>query len=119
MRVTSRYPISWDFERWPMTHRVFADEATDDGILPRLRAAVPAERRGLLTAMLCAELIRVLGLGPEARIDPRKNLADLGVDSLRAVDAKIGLEKSLDCALPTTLLYDYPTVESLVNYLAE
>jgi len=94
-------------------------QAVDEGMLPRLRAAVPAERRELLMAMLSAELARALGLAPDARIDPRRSVVEMGLDSLRAVDVKIAVEKSLDCALPTTLLFDYPTLESLVNYFVD
>lgn len=89
----------------------------EEDILSRLHAATPGERPRVLAALLSARLTRSLGIGADVSIDPRKNLMDLGMDSLRAVDFKIGLEESLKCALPTTLLFDYPTVESLSSYL--
>jgi acyl carrier protein len=44
---------------------------------------------------------------------------DLGMDSLMAVELKNRLQTSLHHALPTTLAFDYPSVEALGEYLAK
>jgi hypothetical protein len=44
---------------------------------------------------------------------------DLGVDSLMAVELRNVLGTALKRSLPTTLLFDYPSIEALVDYLAQ
>ncbi|MCC5670510.1 acyl carrier protein [Nostoc sp. CHAB 5784] len=39
------------------------------------------------------------------------------MDSLMAVELKNRLESTLSCSLPATLVFDYPTIEALVDYL--
>jgi len=85
----------------------------------QLAAAPVNERRDLLMVHICSQIAKVLGLNSHYQIEPRQKLFDLGLDSLMAVELKCLLESSLQCALPTTLLFDYPTVEALVDHLAE
>ena len=85
----------------------------------RLAAATAHERRPLLIAHVRAEVSKVLGLAATQQIAPRRRLFDLGVDSLMAVELKNRLERSLGRPLRSTLLFDYPTVEALVDYLAQ
>ena len=61
----------------------------------------------------------VIGLNASTRIEPRQSLFDLGLDSLMAVELRNYLEKSVEHSLRSTLLFDYPTLEALVNYLLE
>jgi acyl carrier protein len=51
-------------------------------------------------------------------IDPRARLFDLGLESLMAVEMRGRFEESLGCSLRPTLLFDYPTIEALVDHLA-
>ncbi|MEW6994407.1 SDR family NAD(P)-dependent oxidoreductase [Colwelliaceae bacterium MEBiC 14330] len=46
-------------------------------------------------------------------------LVDLGFDSLMAVKLRNVLEKVTETALPISLLYDYPSIEELAQYLVE
>ena len=39
------------------------------------------------------------------------------MDSLTSVEMRNKLQVSLECSLPTTLAFDYPTVTKLVDYL--
>ena len=52
-------------------------------------------------------------------IKPRQRLFDLGIDSLTAVELKNRLQSGLDILLGATLVFDYPTVEALVDHLLE
>ena len=65
---------------------------------------------------MCAA--RALGLAPGKPLDPRRPLHELGLDSLMSVELRNALATSLGRSLPATLLFDYPTVESLTQYLA-
>jgi phthiocerol/phenolphthiocerol synthesis type-I polyketide synthase D len=45
--------------------------------------------------------------------------AELGVSSMSAAELAGDLEDMLDRTLPTTLLWDYPTIERLARHLAD
>ena len=53
------------------------------------------------------------------QIESRQRLFDMGIDSLMAVELKNLLESSLGQTLSATLLFDYPTVEAIADYLKE
>ncbi|PSR19687.1 beta-ketoacyl synthase [filamentous cyanobacterium CCP3] len=79
----------------------------------------PAHRRkSFLTQRLQDLLAKVMGLSPN-QINPQRGFADLGMDSLMAVEMRNLLQTNLGCAVPTTLAFDYPTVEALVDYFLE
>ena len=90
----------------------------DSALLQSLAAADGDERRRLLAAYLAEELARVLGSDTGGSLDLQHKFADMGVDSLLAVDLRGRLEGGLGCALPATLLFDYPTPAALVEHLA-
>ncbi len=60
-----------------------------------------------------AERLRV----EEARIDPRRSFADHGVDSLAAVEFAKALADRVGVTLDETLLWNFPTIDSLLAYL--
>lgn len=66
---------------------------------------------------LIAELARRMEVDPKL-IDPRQPFERYGLDSLNAVRLAVELEERLGCKLPTTTLWDYPSIESLSQYLA-
>ncbi|HHP7230527.1 MAG TPA: SDR family NAD(P)-dependent oxidoreductase, partial [Xenococcaceae cyanobacterium] len=63
------------------------------------------------------QVTKVLGFNEPESIDIIENFGDLGMDSLMAVELKNQLQTSLDTTVPLSLIFDYPTVESLSNYL--
>jgi acyl carrier protein len=63
------------------------------------------------------KLAKILNLSSAEQIEPRQRFFDLGLDSLIAIELKHDLEKNLGRTLPNTLLFDYPTLEALVDYL--
>lgn len=78
-----------------------------------------SDRRAVLQTHIRAQLAKVLGFSAAEAIDPQENFADLGMDSLMAVEFKNRLETSLDCPIPQTLAFDYPTVAALVDHLLQ
>ena len=94
--------------------------AARDGGLAALIAAAPRDRRrDLLFAFVHEQALRVVGEG-NGTIDPRLPLNELGVDSLMAVELRNLLGKGLGvpAALPATLVFDYPTIDALPDYIA-
>ena len=82
-------------------------------------AETPRElQRALLDDHVCNQISQILGFAPEA-LDRQAGFFDLGLDSLTAMELKNSLQGSLGCSLPATVAFDYPTVERLLDYLAE
>ncbi|MFT7691649.1 MAG: acyl transferase domain-containing protein/acyl carrier protein [Candidatus Latescibacterota bacterium] len=81
-------------------------------------AEVPAgERRDYLLAHAQVQVAAVLGLQTPQDIDVQLGFFDLGMDSLTSIELKNQLQTSLGCSLPATLLFKYPTIDKLVDYL--
>ncbi len=66
---------------------------------------------------LIAELARRLEVDPDA-INPRQSFERYGLDSLNALRLAVELEARIGRKLPTTVLWDHPSIESLAKYLA-
>ena len=60
----------------------------------------------------------ILGASTASLNDPNESFVNLGLDSLTAVELRNRLQTSLSRPLPATLIYDYPTLTMLKNYLA-
>ena len=85
----------------------------------QLEAAPVAERSALLLHHVRVELGNLLGIAAPETIDQEQGLMDLGLDSLLAVEIRNRLSKSLQQRLPATLIFDYPTLQKLVEYLQQ
>lgn len=79
--------------------------------------------RDELITFLQTTVSELLGYGQSGlkRALPSLNqgFADMGVDSMMSVELKKQLEAALGVALPLTVAFDYPTIESLANYLVD
>jgi myxalamid-type polyketide synthase MxaB len=98
-----------------------APDAAEQGpsvLLAQLRAATAGERTEMLVAHLRSEVASVLGWGSTSQVGRRQKLFDLGMDSLTSVELHHRLEQRLACSLPLTVVFDYPTIEALAQYLA-
>jgi myxalamid-type polyketide synthase MxaE and MxaD len=62
---------------------------------------------------------RTLNLDANRPIDTRQGLFDMGMDSLMSVELKGRLEASVGRELPSTLTFNYPSIEALAGYLCD
>jgi acyl carrier protein len=85
----------------------------------RLEAAPRNQRHDMLVAYLNDHAIKAMTLESVRSIDVRRPLAELGMDSLTAVELRNTLATAVGRALPASLLFDYPSIESLARYLAK
>jgi acyl transferase domain-containing protein/NADPH:quinone reductase-like Zn-dependent oxidoreductase/NAD(P)-dependent dehydrogenase (short-subunit alcohol dehydrogenase family)/acyl carrier protein len=83
-----------------------------------LQEADPEDRRDLLQNHVREQIINALGLKPSMELKLDQGLTDMGMDSLMAVEISNRLKRSLGCSLPSTLAFEYPTLEALTDYLA-
>ena len=70
-----------------------------------------------MIAHLSSRTLHVIGLEEATLVDPTLPLKELGLDSLMAVELRNALAHSLARSLPATLLFDYPTLDALADYL--
>ncbi|MCX4681145.1 type I polyketide synthase [Streptomyces sp. NBC_01433] len=95
-----------------------AGEGDGDRLGRAPTAARPGEQGGALLTKVRTPAARVLGHGEGAsEIDADTLLADLGLDSLAAVDLRNELAAWTGLALPSTLLFDFPTPRVLAAEL--
>jgi acyl carrier protein len=74
------------------------------------------EARAAVVSHLQTMAARALGVDVPEGIDPDQPLQDMGMDSIMAVDLRNTLAYSLRDAIPATLLFDHPTINSLADY---
>jgi myxalamid-type polyketide synthase MxaB len=84
----------------------------------RQQLASAADPRVVLARHVRSAVGKVLGIRNPEEIDARARLFDLGLESLMAVELRARFEESLGCPLRPTLVFDYPTIESLTDHLA-
>jgi phthiocerol/phenolphthiocerol synthesis type-I polyketide synthase B len=83
-----------------------------------LGEAEPLQRRELLNDHVAEQVATAMGLVSRKRIDRSAGFFQSGMDSLMSVTLQRGLSESLGVALPTSAIFDYPSVDALAGYLA-
>jgi phthiocerol/phenolphthiocerol synthesis type-I polyketide synthase B len=83
-----------------------------------LRSCEPSQRRDLLLDHVSAQVVASMGLASPQLLDPSAGFFQVGMDSLMSVTLQRSLTESLGDALPASVVFDYPTVEALADYLA-
>ncbi|WP_051742457.1 type I polyketide synthase [Streptomyces xylophagus] len=83
----------------------------------RLTGRPADEQEGLLVGLIGGEVAAVLGLDGTASVSPDRGLFDLGLDSLTAMDLHGRLSRATGLKLPSTLVFDYPTLLQLAGHL--
>ena len=83
------------------------------------RSAPPDDRRDILIAALRAAVAKIIGMADPAAIDLHQGLFEMGMDSLMSVELKTRLERQVGRSLPSTLTFNYPTIDDLAGYLEQ
>ena len=86
-------------------------------LLQRILEAPPVKRHGLLLDQVKQEAFKVLALDPSYSMDPQQPLREMGLDSLMAVQLRNSLGKALERTLPATVVFDYPSIQALTDFL--
>ena len=85
--------------------------------LEALRALSRADRRDAINEMIRARTATLLRYPNVEDISPHARLTDLGMDSLTAVEMKNTLESTFRTALPTSVVFDYPSIIALAEFI--
>lgn len=132
MGAAGRYvasPIDWSqFDLISARGRAFltewlgeeAPEGEDGGqttFTDKLREVPAGDRYQNLVTHLQTRISQILWL--DEPISPHQGFADIGLDSLMALKLKQQLDHDLALTLPTTIAFEYPTIERLARYLLE
>ncbi|MFN6534742.1 MAG: type I polyketide synthase [Nostoc sp. EkiNYC01] len=94
-------------------------QTTQSTILEKLQQVSDDKRQSLLLTHVRELAAKVLQLNSGQNLDADKPLIEIGLDSLMALELRNVLENSLACSLPATLLFDYPSLQTLVNHLIQ
>jgi NADPH:quinone reductase-like Zn-dependent oxidoreductase/acyl carrier protein len=86
-------------------------------LLQELQSVTPAERLELALNQVRRQAARVLAIDEANLPDPRRTLNELGFDSLTAVEFANRVGRSIGQHINPSLLFDYPTLESLTRHL--
>ncbi|WP_067848329.1 type I polyketide synthase [Nocardia lijiangensis] len=102
----------------PASRRSVMRTAGAPAWLDQLGAAEQSQRKALLDELVLAEISTLLGHSDPASVTMSASFAELGFDSLSAVDLRNRLKARTGINLSTTLVFDYPSPLELSDYLS-
>ncbi len=86
-------------------------------IIHQLNSAQGEPRRKLLIRYIEDQVCHILGYDAGQSFRITQGFFDLGINSLTSMEFRNNLQHDLGCRLPSTLVFDYPTIKKLVDYL--
>ncbi|MGC9524443.1 MAG: SDR family NAD(P)-dependent oxidoreductase [Limnospira sp.] len=106
-------------KKFPFLCELFSTKSSANTGGDRYQSMPAADAYKLLRKEVRSQLAIVLGLDETVGLDPREGFTELGLDSLTSVEFRNRLQNRLQRPLPATVVFDYPTLEELTNYLGE
>lgn len=92
------------------------DHLDEPAALPKKSLSTEVQTAQVIQTWLISQISQCLNV-PHHSIDIREPLVHYGMDSVQAVTLVGDLENWLGRRLPSTLAYDYPTIQALTRYL--
>ncbi|WP_345456051.1 beta-ketoacyl synthase N-terminal-like domain-containing protein, partial [Actinoallomurus oryzae] len=99
-----------------------ADESPSVSEIPQtdlLAGMDSGEQETMLLETVRSNAALVLGHAGSDRLDPARTFKQLGFDSLAAVELRDRLAEATGMTLPSSLVFDHPTPQSLATYLRQ
>jgi acyl carrier protein len=91
-----------------------ADEAGEVDLSALLADLSPEEARERVTGLLIEEVARIMKLAPE-RVEAQRPLAELGMDSLMAVELRLAVEQRFGLSIPLLALSEGATLAAMAG----
>ncbi len=88
------------------------------GFRAELAGCEPEQRYQMLADHVCALVAEAMGIASAHLVDRTAGFFQSGMNSLMSVALRRSLSDSLGEELPASVIFDYPTVDELVGYLA-
>lgn len=129
-RCVSLPPYPWQRDRLWFANAREPQSRVPAGALPRdshpdsadlrhvIERAPPHQRIDLLARHVRAMVAEILDADSREAIDNRQGLFDAGLNSIGATELAARLTAGTGRAIPATVIFEYPTVERLADYLA-
>ncbi len=92
-------------------------KSADSELLDQLRNATARDRHEILVRFVSLEVARITGLSASQLPVNRPLFDACGLDSLMAMELRNSLGGALGRTLPSTAVFEYPTIEALARYL--
>ena len=121
-------PVDWDkFLQQNISSPFFTDflnsksksqlPKQESELLQKLKRANIEQRPSIMMGHLQAEVAKVLALPSNQLPGLQQGFFDLGMDSLMTVELRNRLETNLEISIPSTVIFEYPTIADLAEYL--
>jgi NAD(P)-dependent dehydrogenase (short-subunit alcohol dehydrogenase family)/acyl carrier protein len=94
-----------------------ASGGTDEGLAARLAGLNEEAGLQVVTEVVRSHVAGVLGYGADSAVDMERPFTDLGFDSLTSVELRNRLSGTTGLRLPTTVVFDFPTLTALSEHL--
>ena len=100
------------------TEQVKAGDEKRHGLLYEIEQASAIEQKPLLYDYIRAQVAEILGFRSPDRVDSQQGFFKMGMDSIMTMQLRNRLDTALGYSLPPTIAFEYPTVDSLVDFIA-
>jgi len=94
----------------------FIEKKSNSPMIDSLKIAPPEQREKLLKQIVIQEVKKILN--QTQNLDESKGFFEMGMDSLLALELKNKLQNLVGEKLSDTVVFDYPTLDTLIPYLA-
>ena len=75
------------------------------------------EKRKILQQYIYSVVVDLLGVNSSDEVELKQAFHELGLDSMMAVEMRNLLSRAIGHSLPVSLLFDYPNIEALTDFL--
>ena len=101
------------------TEPPFQAALAEQPVLPVLLEAPPLQRHENLVSLMRQHIAAMLRFSSPDRVERKRRLTELGLDSLLALEFSSRVTKSLGLGQPlsSTLVFDHPTLDDLATYI--
>ncbi|TDT97687.1 acyl transferase domain-containing protein [Streptomyces sp. 846.5] len=103
----------------PAGRRTAGGTSSPVPLAAQLSGRTEEERRQILLDLVRGQVAAVLGHASVADVTPDRHFAELGFDSLTAVELRNQLNAVTGLRLPPTLVFDFDTPDALADHLTE